>query len=207
MDSPLPIFGDPMIDRLIADFFTGNEAGQAYANLCQRQGKPWVIDHITLRCMDIERRAAFFLEKGYLYQGELVEYPDQGWWARIYRKDGFPTLFIDQAYQDARGQTSIIPQWVAQFGEEALHHVAVLVPDIEATMDAMKQIGVEFSGEIVGKSHTRLRQIFSAAEIRNGSPFSVLELTERNGYSGFYPEQANRLMASSVKTKSTPPHP
>ncbi len=193
-----------MIDHLIADFFSGNEAGRAYANLCQRQGRPLAVDHITFRCMDIDRRAAVFLEKGYLYQGESVEYPDQGWWAKIYRKDGFPTLFIDQAYQDARGQISIIPQWVAQFGEEVLHHVAVLVPDIEVAMNGMKQIGVEFSGEIVGEPHTRLRQIFSAAEIRNRSPFSVLELTERNGYSGFYPEQANRLMASSVKTKSSP---
>ncbi|MEK7748348.1 MAG: hypothetical protein AAB300_04675 [Nitrospirota bacterium] len=47
----------------------------------------------------------------------------------------------------------------------------------------------------------RMSVIFTAAEIREGSSFTVLELTERNGYLGFYPEQAHRLMESSVKTK------
>jgi len=191
-----------MIDPFITAFFAENEAGRAYLRLCVEQGAPAIIDHITIRCLDIDQRAKPFLERGYTYQDEIVAYPDQGWWAKVYRRDGFPALFIDQAYSDARGQKSIIPQWVNQFGEETLHHVAVLVRDIEEEVGSMRKIGVEFSGEIAGEHGTRLRQIFTAAEVRGGAPFTVLELTERNGYNGFHPEQANQLKESSVTTKS-----
>jgi hypothetical protein len=62
---------------------------------------------------------------------------------------------------------------------------------------------VEFSGEIVGARGTRLRQIFTAAEQRQGQAYSVLELAERRGYDGFVPEQADGLMQASVKTKKS----
>jgi len=199
----IPLYNDLMVDQLIDAFFIENEAGRAYLHLCVERGEPPIIDHITIRCFDIDQRANPFLEKGYLYQDEIVEYPDQGWWAKVYRKQGFPALFIDQAYSDARGQKSIIPQWVQRFGDNILHHVAVLARRIEEEVGSMRKMGIEFSGEIAGGQGTRLRQIFTAAEVRGGSPFTVLELTERNGYNGFYPEQANRLMESSVKTKST----
>lgn len=203
MNQKLRSYGDCMIDQMIEDFFVESEAGLAYIDLCQQQGWPFVIDHITIRCFDIDRRADVFLKKGYVDQNEIVEYPDQGWWAKIYRKASLPTLFIDQAYTDDKGAKSIIPAWVNRFGDEVLHHVAVLVTDMETTIDGLRGKGVEFSGEIVGARGTRLRQIFTAAEVRDGSPFSVLELTERNGYEGFYPDQANSLMQASVKTKST----
>ncbi len=202
MNKNLHSYGDLLVDKLIEDFFLENEAGLAYINLCEQKGWPFIIDHITIRCFDIDRRAKVFLQKGYVYQNEMVEYPDQGWWARVYRKTGCPALFIDQAYADPSGEKSIIPAWVKQFGEDVLHHVAVLVTDIEKAIEGLRELGIELSGEIVGARGTRLRQIFTAAEVRNGVPFSVLELTERNGYDGFYPEQANSLMQSSVKTKS-----
>jgi hypothetical protein len=66
----------------------------------------------------------------------------------------------------------------------------------------MKAHKVQFAGQIVGKSGTRLRQIFSAAEVRQGKAYSVLELTERNNYEGFVPEQADSLMQSSVEKRS-----
>ncbi|MEK7286415.1 MAG: hypothetical protein AAB035_03850 [Nitrospirota bacterium] len=203
MDKAFPLYGDLMVDHLIEDFFLESEAGQRYFDLCDQKQWPFIIDHITIRCFNIDRRAEPFLKIGYVYQDEAIEYPDQGWWAKVYRKEGFPALFIDQAYDDERGQSAIIPGWVKKFGEELLHHVAVLVPDIESVVDTMKHEGVLFSGEIAGARGTRLRQIFTSAEVRAGSAFSVLELTERNNYSGFYPEQANRLMESSVKTKAS----
>ena len=195
-------YGDPMVDKLIADYFAENEAGSTYINLCEEQEWPFLIDHLAIRCSDIDRRAKLFLEKGYLYQNEMVEYPDQGWWARVYRKSGYPTLFIDQAYVGKSGEKSILSAWVKQFGEDVFHHAAVLVTDIEKAIDGLRSKGIEFSGEIVGGRGTRLRQIFTTAEVRNGFPFTVLELTERNGYDGFYSEQANSLMQSSVKKKS-----
>jgi len=199
MEKGFPLYGDFLIDRLIEDFFLENSAGRLYIDTCERQEWPFMIDHITVRCLNIDRRAAVFLKKGYLYHDEMVEYKHQGWWAKIYRKEGFPALFIDQAYEEAKD--AIIHAWVKKFGEDVLHHVAVLVTDIDKTVDALLKNGVAFSGEIVGAHGSRLRQIFTVAELRNGSAFTVLELTERNGYDGFYPEQANRLMESSVQTK------
>jgi hypothetical protein len=203
MDKQFPLYGDLVVDKLIEDFFLESEAGQRYFEICHQKKWPFIVDHITLRCFNIDRRAKPFLKIGYVYRDELIEYPDQGWWAKVYRKEGFPALFIDQAYDDERGKSAIIPGWVKNFGEELLHHVAVLVTDIETVVDTMKNEGVSFSGEIAGAQGTRLRQIFTAAEIRDGSAFTVLELTERNGYTGFYPDQANRLMESSVKTKAS----
>ena len=199
-----PRYNDSLIDTRIAQFFSESRSGQIYLRLCEQQGEPCVIDHITIRCLNIDEEAKPFLAKGYSYQDELVEYPDQGWWAKVYRHPSFPTLFIDQAYDDKRGEKSIIPAWVRRFGSNVLHHVAVLVTDIDKTVKWMRDIGGEFSGEVVGARGTRLRQIFTAAEVRDNAPFTVLELTERNGYAGFYPEQANRLMESSVTKQSGP---
>lgn len=197
----LPSAGqDPMVLGLIEHYFSENWAARLYRSVCEREGWPFVMDHITLRCMDVARRAAPFLERGYLDLGELIEYPDQGWWARVYRREGYPALFIDQAYDDARGAASIIPAWVAKFTDQVLHHVAVRVADIEATVSALEQRGVAFSDQIAGAPGSRLRQIFTVAELRDGMAFSVLELTERNGgYNGFFPDQANRLMQASTR--------
>ncbi|MCG3115984.1 MAG: VOC family protein [Candidatus Manganitrophus sp. SA1] len=198
----LPTYGDPMVQKMIETFFDGNEAARVYADECQRRGWPLVIDHITIRCMNVDRRAEPFLKSGYRFEGEVVEYPDQGWWAKVYRRPGYPALFVDQAYEDERGGKSIIPAWVARFSDQVLHHVAVRVSDIDQTVAALQKRGVEFSGAVVGNKGTRLRQIFTASEVREGEAFSVLELTERNGYDGFYPEQADSLMQSSTKTRS-----
>ncbi len=198
----LPIYGDPVIRDLVDSYFKENEAARAYIKECERQGWPFIIDHITIRCLHIDHRAEEFLKRGYLYQDEIIEYPEQGWWAKVFRRAGFPALFIDQAYDDERGKMSIIPQWVGKFGDQVLHHAAVRVEDIERSVDILQQGGVEFSGMIVGNRGTRLRQIFTASEVRDGVAFSVLELTERNGYDGFYPEQADSLMQASIKLKS-----
>ncbi|MBI3358546.1 MAG: hypothetical protein HY201_03550 [Nitrospirae bacterium] len=205
MNKEIPLYGDLLIDILIEDFFLESSAGRLYIDTCKQHGWPFIIDHITVRCLDINRRAEVFLKKGYLYQGEMIEYKDQGWWAKIYRKAGFPPLFVDQAYEDAK--EAIIPAWVKKFGEDILHHVAVLVADIDKTVDALLKNGVVFSGEVVGARGSRLRQIFTAAELRDGSAFTVLELTERNDYDGFYPEQANRLMESSTGASKAPSTP
>ena len=201
-NTALPTYDDPVVQKMIEEFFGGNEAARIYAEACRERGWPLIIDHITIRCMNVDRRAEPFLKKGYRFEGEVVEYPDQGWWAKVYRRPGYPALFVDQAYDDARGGKSIIPAWVARFGDRVLHHVAVRVEDIDRAIAALQQRGVEFSGAVVGNRGTRLRQIFTASEVRDGEAFSVLELAERNGYDGFYPEQADSLMQSSTKTRS-----
>jgi catechol 2,3-dioxygenase-like lactoylglutathione lyase family enzyme len=194
-------YAEPLIQRPLADYFRDNEAARRFAEISAKRGWPVVVDHLTIRCLDIERRARPLLAIGYQDLHELVEYPEQGWWAKVYRKPGYPALFVDQAYADERGEKSFLPAWVKRFGEDCFHHVAVRVDDIEAAKAAMEAEGVEFSGVIVGPRGTRLRQIFTAAEQREGQAYSVLELAERNNYDGFVPEQADGLMQASVKTK------
>lgn len=192
---------DAPVAHLVEEYFQDNEAARVALDLANRAGRPLVIDHITIRTRNVAARAEAFQRLGFQYRNELIEYPDQGWWAKVYRKAGMPAVFIDQAYDDARGGKSLLPAWVDRFGDQVLHHIAIRVPDIDAAKAELEQAGIQFSGAIVGPRGTRLRQIFTAAEVRDGHAFSVLEVAERNGYDGFVPEQADGLMQSSTTVK------
>jgi len=188
-----------LLEGLIKDYVSRNLAARALQAALDEVGVGFrpVVDHITVRTLDIDRRAEEFVRLGYGY-AETLNYDD--WFAKVYRAPGFPPLFVDQAYPDARGRTSIIPGWVDKFGDKTLHHVAVRVEDIEWAIHRLKAQGVVFTGEIVGARGAPLRQIFTAPERIDGVPFSVLELTERHhGFLGFSPPQANALMRSTVE--------
>ena len=189
---------DALIAKMIDDYVLRNRAANMLRDSLDQAGVGFspVADHLTLRTMDIDRRAEEFTKLGYGYS-ETIEYQD--WYAKVYRTGGYPALFVDQAYSGERGRTSIIPGWVNTFGDQVFHHVAVRVEDIEQAIDRLKTQGVVFTGEIVGARGGQLRQIFTAPEMVEGQPFSVLELTERHrGYQGFSPPQADSLMKSTV---------
>ena len=199
MNTPCDL--DEVLARYVRDFISRNRAAMTLKRQLDEIGIGFfpLADHLTVRTDDIDRRAEEFLRLGYAYS-ETVEYAD--WFAKVYRKPGYPPLFIDQAYADARGKTSIIPQWVAQFGDRTLHHVAVRVEDIDLAIARLTQAGIAFTGSIVGQKGGPLRQIFTVPEEVDGAPFSVLELAERHqGYLGFSPPQADGLMRSTVITK------
>lgn len=190
---------DTVITRMTADFLAHNHAAQVLRRALDEVGVGFVpvIDHLTIRTMDIDQRAKEFIALGYAYD-ETIHYED--WYAKVYRRPGYPALFVDQAYPDDRGKTSIIPRWVEKFGDQVFHHVAVRVEDIEQAISKLKSKGVVFAGEIVGAKGGTLRQIFTAPEMVDGQPFSVLELAERHqGYQGFLPPQADSLMRSTVR--------
>jgi hypothetical protein len=195
-------YQEPLIQGLLKQYFDQNEAARVYLRVAKEEGWTPIIDHITIRCHNVDQKALEFLKIGYQYKDEFIEYPDQGWWAKVYRKNEYPTLFVDQAYDDERGKSSLLPDWVKTFGDHLLHHIAVRVTDIEPAIVAMKAKQIQFAGQIVGARGSRLRQIFTAAEVRQGKAYSVLELTERNHYDGFVPEQADSLMQSSVEKRS-----
>lgn len=189
---------DGLIERMIAKYVSGNRAAKVLRASLDEAGVGFypVADHLTLRTLDIDRRAEEFTRLGYGYS-ETIEYED--WYAKVYRKIGYPALFVDQAYSDERGRTSIIPGWVNTFGDRVFHHVAVRVEDIERAIERLKAQGVVFAGQIVGARGGQLRQIFTAPEMVDGQPFSVLELAERHrGYQGFSPPQADSLMKSTA---------
>ena len=189
---------DGLIERMIAKYVSGNRAANVLRASLDEAGVGFypVADHLTLRTLDIDRRAEEFTRLGYGYS-ETIEYED--WYAKVYRRVGYPALFVDQAYSGERGRTSIIPGWVHTFGDQVFHHVAVRVEDIERAMERLKTKGVVFTGQIVGARGGQLRQIFTVPEMVDGQPFSVLELAERHrGYQGFSPPQADSLMKSTV---------
>jgi len=189
---------DELIERMVADYVAHNKAAEILKTMLDEAGVGLfpVIDHLTIRTFDIDHGAEPFVALGYGYD-ETIKYDD--WYAKVYRKPGYPALFVDQAYADDRGKTSIIPGWVKHFGDHVFHHVAVRVENIDKAVERLKRMGVIFSGNIVGHPGDRLRQIFSSPEMVNGQPFSVLELAERHqGYLGFLPPQANSLMKSTA---------
>jgi catechol 2,3-dioxygenase-like lactoylglutathione lyase family enzyme len=196
MDQNLEL--DRVLERMVTDYLEHNDAAMALKNMLDDVGTGFwpVVDHVTLRTKGIDRRAEPFVALGYVYD-ETIEFED--WYAKVYRKTGYPALFVDQAYADDRGKTSIIPGWVDRFGDQVFHHIAVRVEDIEQAIERLKQRGVVFAGKIVGEPGGRLRQIFTAPEMVAGQPFSVLELAERHrGYQGFLPPQADSLMKASA---------
>ena len=189
---------DEVLERMIADYLAHNSAAKILKTMLDDTGVGFVpvVDHVTLRTLDIDRRAEQFVAFGYAYD-ETLHYDD--WYAKVYRKAGYPALFVDQGYPDERGKTSIIPGWVKKFGDQVFHHVAVRVEDIEKAIERLRKKGVVFAGKIVGPPGGELRQIFSAPEMVDGQPFSVLELAERHrGYQGFLPPQADSLMKSTA---------
>jgi catechol 2,3-dioxygenase-like lactoylglutathione lyase family enzyme len=194
---------DQILSGYIDDFIRRNSAARILKQQLDQVGVGFwpLADHLTFRTTDIDRRAEEFLRLGYHYS-ETLQYED--WFAKVYRKPGYPALFIDQAFSGERGKTSIIPGWVAAFGDKTLHHIAIRVEEIERAMDRLKQAGIRFAGSIVGERGGPLRQIFTVPEQVNGAAFSVIELTERHeGYLGFSPPQADGLMKSTVQKSST----
>lgn len=189
---------DHLMEHMVADYVAHNQAAGILKSMLDETGVGFwpVIDHVTIRTHDIDRGAEPFVTLGYRYD-ETLQYDD--WYAKVYRKAGYPGLFVDQAYPNERGKTSIIPGWVNKFGDKVFHHVAVRVEDIEQAVERLKQKGVVFAGNIVGERGGHLRQIFSSPEMVDGQPFTVLELAERHrGYLGFLPPQADSLMKSST---------
>ncbi len=157
-----------------------------------------LVDHCTLRTLDVNIRAKEILCLGFSQDHILGTLEFDNWWAKVYRKPGYPSLFVDQAFDGKRGEPSLIPDWVHAHGDQCFHHIAIRVADIEHAIDKMKAREIKFSGQIVGAPNTDLRQIFTQPEIVEGKAFTVLELIERhNGYQGFLPPQADGLMESS----------
>lgn len=189
-----------LIKCYLDDFVAHNRAAKVIADGLRVVGtglRP-VIDHITFRTLKVDERAKEFLDHGYEYDSRLGVIEYENWWAKVYRKPGYPVLFLDQAFDGARGKGSLIPDWVKLFGDKGLHHVAIQVDDIETAVFYLEKQGVCFAGSVAGGRDSDLRQIFTSPEMREGKLFSVVELTERHrGYAGFLPPQAESLMQST----------
>lgn len=196
MDSPVDRFFFEYIGRFLEE----NHAARTVADSLRQCGVGLMplVDHCTLRTHDIDRRAQEPAGYGFTFDQSIGVLEFDTWWAKVFRKPGYPALFIDQAFAGERGKGSLIPGWVDAHGDRRFHHIAVLVEDIETAIGVLKSRGVAFAGEIAGARGSDLRQIFTRPELRDGEAFTVLELIERhNGYAGFLPPQADGLMEST----------
>ena len=191
---------DQLLLKYLEQFLEGNRVARELAISLKQTGVGIgpLIDHCTIRTHDVDSRAKQFLDLGYAYDKNIGVLEFDNWWAKVYRKPGHPALFIDQAFSDARGQPSLIPEWVDHHGDQCFHHIAILVENIEDAIEALNNKGFEMAGQIIGENGSDLRQVFTDPEIKNGRVYSVLELIERhNGYQGFLPPQADGLMEST----------
>lgn len=197
---------EQVVRRTVEEFVKNNRAARFLKKELDRTGIGLfpLVDHITVRTLDVDKRAQEFFDLGFTWDRSVGEngtlnYDD--WWAKVYRKPGLPAVFIDQAFAGEKGKASVIPPWVARFSDKVLHHIAVRVGEIEEAVATLKKRGISFAGGIVGERGGDLRQIFTAADVKNGHPFTVVELIERHrGYNGFSPPSADALMKSSVVT-------
>ncbi len=145
-----------------------------------------VLDHLSIRTLDVQERALEFEALGFAYDSNLGVMERDSWWAKVYRKPGFPPIYIDQAFQDIRGAESAIPDWVSTFSDGILHHIAISVDDIDVAVERFTAHGVRFNGTVLGEAGEPFRQIYTEPEMVNGMAFTTLELVERRwGYTGF----------------------
>jgi hypothetical protein len=180
------------IDAVIWDYIDryvrGNRAASVLRDALENLGvglRP-VLDHLSIRTLDVQERALEFEAMGFAYDDNLGVMERDSWWAKAYRKPGFPAIYLDQAFPDARGAESEIPAWVAKYTDGTLHHIAINVGSIEDAVERLAKLGLAFAGEIIGEPQSEYRQIYTEPEMIDGAPFTTLELVERRwGYTGF----------------------
>lgn len=150
-----------------------------------------VIDHLSIRTLDVAERALEFEALGFSYDDILGTMERDSWWAKAYRKPGYPAIYIDQPFGDLRGHESPMREWVERFGDSGLHHLALSVDNIDHAVDRMRGLGVHLSGSISGLVGGPFRQAYTTPVFVEGQPFTVLELVERRwGFIGFWSPMA-----------------
>ncbi len=179
---------DNVIQNYIERYLAGNQAARSVRDALVTLGvglRP-VLDHLSIRTLDVQERALEFEALGFTYDSNLGVMERDSWWAKVYRRAGFPPIYIDQAFTDVRGTGCPIPQWVERFTDGTLHHIAINVDNLELAVEQFAALGLKFSDGIMGEPGAPFRQIYAEPEIVDGEAFTTLEIVERRwGYIGF----------------------
>ncbi|MCC7439078.1 MAG: hypothetical protein IT211_11350 [Armatimonadetes bacterium] len=187
---------EKVIQQYIRQLVESNKAAQTVHTLLSQVGvglRP-SLDHLSIRTLDVQERALEFEALGFRFDANLGVIERDSWWGKVYRKPGFPPIYIDQAFAGARGEGSPIPGWVKQFTDAGLHHMAVAVEDIEVAAERFASHGISFEDSILGMPGDPFRQLYSIPEMIAGTPHTVIELVERRwGYTGFISPLAGTL--------------
>lgn len=185
MQDPLEL----LIKTYLEEFVSRNRAAKTLADGLRVVGtglRP-LVERLSFRTKDVQTRAREFLSLGYESDEIFGVLENARGWGKLYRKAGYPAIFIEQASESARGQDSPISEWLRVFGEKPVCHAAILVEDIENAVFYLEKQSVAFAGSITGARDSDCRQVFAAPEMIEGRAFSVLELTERHRGSTFSP--------------------
>ena len=97
------------IDVFFADyisrFLSENEAALYIANELSncRVGLMPLIDHCTLRSLDVDKRAEDLFPLGFSHDQTLSTLEFDNWWTKVYRKPRYSSLFVEQAFKSKRG--------------------------------------------------------------------------------------------------------
>ena len=189
---------DKFLKEHCTNYLKSNQSALKVVENIKQAGIGWyqLVDHVTFRTYDVEKKAKEIENLGYSLT-DTLEF--KNWWGNIYALKGRPLIFIDQSFEGEKGEGSLIKEWVDEFGDRVFHHIAIRVEDIDYSVEFLQSnLHIEFSSAINGEPGANLRQIFTKPEIQNGKAFSVLELIERNnGYMGLLPPQADKLMEST----------
>jgi len=185
------------VDAVIQDYIDRYCAATSAARIIRSEldrigiGLRPVIDHLSIRTLDVRERSLEFEALGFNYDDVLGIMERDSWWAKVFRKPGFPAIYIDQPFHDHGGANSPMEQWVKRFGDGGLHHLAIAVDDIDHAIDRMQALGMEFAGDVTGLVGTPFRQIYTIPEDVDGHAHTVLELVERHkGFIGFWSPQS-----------------
>jgi hypothetical protein len=103
----------------ITRFLSKNEAAFYIVNELPNFGVGLmpVINHCTLHTPDVDKRAGNLLPIGFSHDQALVTLKFYDWWAKLYRKPGYPSFFVDQAFAGKRGELSLILDWIHIYGD------------------------------------------------------------------------------------------
>lgn len=199
--------GEKLLYEPLTAYFEKNMASRKYVEVCEENNWEFFVDHLTIRTYKIDEAAKKYEKLGWKYE-TTIEYLNEGWWAKVYRHSEYAPMFIDQTYDNAPSDKQLLRKWVDKFGDKDFHHLAFRLPqgvEIEEAIDFLQKKGVNLPGRITGPKGSRLRQIFTQAEVVDEVPFSVVELAQRSKdpktgkvYEGFISEQADSLMKDSV---------
>ncbi len=179
---------DAVINDYIERYIRANRTATIVRDALNEAGvglRP-VIDHISIRTLNIQERALEFEAMGFSFDDRIGVIERDSWWAKVYRKPGFPALYLDQAFEDQRGAESLIPAWVEKFTDGQLHHIGISVDRMEPAVERLTALGVTFVGEIMGAPDSEFRQIYAEPEMIDDMAYTTLELVERRwGFAGF----------------------
>lgn len=186
---------DLKIGKYLTDYIQRNRAARVLSQGLRVVGvglRP-LISHIVFRSLDIDQRAIEFLNEGFEYDKDLglIRYPC--WKSKVYRKAGYPAIVIDQACEDDHKSSSLIPEWVNIFSDQAVHHIAVFVDDLHEAIFYLEKQGVPFSEKVAGLRGSDLRMVFSTPEKVEGKAFNVLALLESHGHGQILSPQTEGL--------------